>query len=363
MRPIHERAHEHILNLAPYQPGEQPTEAGWVKLNTNELPYAPPVAVQEAIASECRRLARYPHPQSLPLREALAREHGLSPEEVIIGNGSDDVLALLVRAFGGRQKATVQTEPSYSLYPVITALAGGQIVSVPFEASFSLPVEAILKIQPDLCLLTCPNAPTGVRFPLEELASLAAGVPGLLVIDEAYAEFAEGTALPLLKRFSNLVITRTFSKAYGLAGLRVGYALADRGIIGVLDRVRDSYNVNRLSQAGALAALACRDHYRAVVTEIKQRRAEVHKELSGLGWILYPSESNFLFGAPVKAGGAASPVQAAGLFAHLKDEKILVRYFPGNPLTASHLRITIGTADEMQTFLDSVKRWTHQEQP
>ncbi len=357
MKPVRQLVHEHLLQLHPYTPGTQPGGEGWIKLNTNELPFPPPREVGEAIAAEFPRLARYPNPRSQPLREALAGFYGLAPEQVIVGNGSDDLLNLLVRAFGGAGRRTVDTFPSYSLYPVITAIAAGQIQSIPFGTDFSLPVPELIHSGADLLLLTCPNAPTGVRFPNEALRKLAAGCRGLLVIDEAYAEFAEENALSLLAEFGNVVVTRTFSKAYGLAGLRVGYALASPEVIDFLDRIRDSYNVNRLSQAGALAALGAREVYSGYIATIRETREKIIAVLRELGWPVYPSETNFIFAAPMGPDGHPGPEVASGLFKWLESRRILVRYFPNHPLTAEYLRITIGSPSEMERFIEEIRTW------
>jgi histidinol-phosphate aminotransferase len=357
MKRVSELVREHLRRLEAYTPGVQPSGSGWIKLNTNELPYPPPESVKEAIIGELDRLARYPNPRSEPLRQALAEFHQLNVNQVIVGNGSDDILNLLSRAFGGPQRQTVDTFPSYSLYPVLTAIAGGNLKSIPFGADFKLPVEDLLESNADLLFLTCPNAPTGIRFPIEQLATVAESLEGLLVIDEAYVEFAESSALPLLKKFENVVLTRTFSKAYGLAGLRVGYALAAPAVISVLDRIRDSYNVNRLSQAGALAALGDPAIYRGFVEQVKQTREWTRAGLEELGWDVCPSEANFLFVAPANAAGQTGPEVASDLFKHLEARKILVRYFPKHPLTASHLRISIGTQSEMERFMEEVTSW------
>lgn len=357
MKAIPDLVHKHLQGLQAYTPGIQPGDEGWIKLNTNELPFAPPPAVRDAILAELDNLARYPDPRSSRLREAIAEDHGIGQDQVIIGNGSDDLLNLLVRAFGGDQRTTVESFPSYSLYPVLTAIAGGQIQSIPFPADFSLPVEALASAEADLLFLTCPNAPTGVRFPLEELRQLARATPGILVIDEAYVEFAEQSALPLLKEFEKLVLTRTFSKAFGLAGLRVGYAIASAVVIDILDRIRDSYNVNRLSQAGALAALQARDTYARFIGEVKMTRQRVHDSLTAMSWKVFPSEANFLFGAPPGPDGAPDPACAAGLYNWLLERKILVRYFPKHPLTAPYLRISIGSTFEMERFINEVEQW------
>lgn len=358
MKSIESLIQPHLRDLEAYTPGVQPSGKGWIKLNTNELPFAPPDSVGEAIQRETEFLARYPNPRSEDLRTALAEFHGVNLNQVIVGNGSDDLLNLLARAFGGAGRKTLESFPSYSLYPVVTAIAGGQIESITFPEEFILPVEALLSASADLLFLTCPNAPTGICFSLPELEQLASGHDGLLVIDEAYAEFAAGSALKLVHQHENVVITRTFSKAYGLAGLRVGYAIASPAIISILDRVRDSYNVNRLSQAGAKAALENRDYYERCIHEVCETRERVRSELLGMSWKVYPSQANFLFGAPPDGNGNQSPEAASSLFKHLEEHRILVRYFPKHPLTASFLRISIGTNSEMDQFLEEVRTWT-----
>jgi histidinol-phosphate aminotransferase len=357
MKPVSELVREHLRRLEAYTPGVQPSGNSWIKLNTNELPFPPPDSVKEAIQRELSLLARYPNPRSESLRHALAETYQLNVNQVIVGNGSDDILNLLSRAFGGPQRQTVDTFPSYSLYPVLTAIAGGNLESIPFTNDFQLPVEALIETNADLLFLTCPNAPTGIRFPVEELARIAESLNGLLVIDEAYVEFAEASALSLLSKFENVVLTRTFSKAYGLAGLRVGYALAAPAVISVLDRIRDSYNVNRLSQAGALAALKSPDVYREFIGQVKETREWTRASLEALGWTVCPSEANFLFVSPKDGAGQSGPAAASDLFKHLESRKILVRYFPKHPLTASHLRISIGTQSEMERFMEEVTSW------
>lgn len=360
MTTVNKWINPHIAAVSAYVPGKQPQGAGWTKLNTNESPFAPPDSVEAAISHECRLLARYPSPASQPLREAIARRFGLNVNQVVIGNGSDDLLNLLVRAFGGGERCTVQSFPSYSLYPVVTALSGGEIKSVPFAEGFELPVDALLQTRANLLFLTAPNAPTGVGFPLKEIRRLADGLDGVLVIDEAYADFAEEDALPLLKSHGNVLITRTFSKAYGLAGLRVGFAMGPAEIMSVLDKVRDSYNVNRLSQAGALAALAAQDIYDGRIAKIKATRERVRRQLLEWDWTVYPSQANFLFAAPGDPHSEASVAQAEDLFQFLEQHKILVRRFPHDALTAPYLRISIGSDSEMNLFLETVVLWKFQ---
>lgn len=283
--------------------------------------------------------------------------NGVSADEVIVGNGSDEILNLVARAFGAYGKRVLQTDPSYSLYPVVTAIAGGELVSVPFAADFALPLDKIIEAAADLIFLTCPNAPTGVLFPLEQIFELLEASPGLVVVDEAYAEFSGQSVLPLLRDHPNLIVTRTFSKAYGLAGLRVGYAFANPVIISVLDRMRDSYNVNRLSQAGALAALNCQDYYDRCVARLCQTRDHLIDRLRAFGWHVYPSKSNFVYGAPSDESGRASLERAKSLFNHLKENKILVRHFSKPALTAGYLRITVGKEDEIEQLCKIIEAW------
>jgi histidinol-phosphate aminotransferase len=259
----------HVAQLHAYTPGLQPTEPGWVKLNTNECPYPPSPRVAEALRREIGEdgasLRLYPDPKSIPLRRAVAQAHGLREENVCIGNGSDDILNLLVRCYCGGEAAAGFTWPSYSLYPVLVGIQDGRTLVVEFDRTMALPAAKIAASRASVFFLTSPNAPTGVGFSNGEIEGLLQSFGGLLVVDEAYAPFAREDAISLLERHPRLVVVRTLSKALALAGIRVGYALARPEVIDLLDRVRDSYNVSRLSQAAALAALGDPDYYAAVV--------------------------------------------------------------------------------------------------
>ena len=318
----------HIQKLHAYTPGLQPTESGWVKLNTNECPYPPSPRVAAAITAELgdgESLRLYPNPTSAPLRRVVAKLHGLTEENVLIGNGSDDVLNLLVRVFGGPTAATGVTIPSYSLYPVLVAINDGSISAIEFDRSMKLPLEKIAASGARAFFLTSPNAPTGVAFTNAELSAVLSTFSGILVVDEAYAPFAEQNAVPLLAKHPNLVITRTLSKAHALAGIRVGYALASAEVIGLLDRVRDSYNVG---------------------------------EWAGkLGWFIYPTQTNFIFAEPKNAKGETGPAVAKSLYDFFVAQKILVRAFPSHALTAPFLRISVGSDDEMFAVNKAIEAW------
>lgn len=352
----------HVAKLHAYTPGLQPAESGWVKLNTNECPYPPSPRVAEALRREIGEdgaaLRLYPNPASAPLRAAVARLHGVAPENVCIGNGSDDILNLLVRAYCGGNAAAGYTVPSYSLYPVLVGMQDGASEIIPFDRSMRLPLERLAASRARILFLTSPNAPTGVAFANADLERVLAAFPGILVVDEAYAPFAEADAVPLLARHPRLVVTRTLSKAYALAGIRVGYALADSAVIGLLDRMRDSYNVNRLSQAAALAALGDEEHLRGNVARVKATRDRFLADLNGRrGWFTYPSQANFVFTEPRDARGATGPQVARAAYDFLCARKVLVRHFPSHALTAPFLRITVGTDPEMRVLSESLDAW------
>lgn len=354
----------HIAKLHAYTPGLQPAEPGWVKLNTNECPYPPSPRVVEALQREIgtdgAALRLYPNPKSSPLRAAVARlhGHGLTEANVCIGNGSDDILNLLVRAFCTQEAALAFTLPSYSLYPVLVEIQDGGSEAIAFDRSMRLPLERIAGSKARAFFLTSPNAPTGVAFPNAEITRALEAYQGLFVVDEAYAPFAQETALPLLARHRHLMVVRTLSKAYALAGLRVGYALGDPALIDILDRVRDSYNVNRLSQAAALAALGDQPYYDDLIRRVQVTRDRfVQDLLARRGWFTYPTQANFIFTEPRNARGETGPAVAKSAYDYLFARKVLVRYFPSHALTASFLRISVGTDREMRILSETLDAW------
>lgn len=357
----------HISKLHAYTPGLQPTEPGWVKLNTNECPYPPSPKVAEAIRREVGEdgatLRLYPNPKSSGLRAAVAalhaREHPLlTADNVCIGNGSDDILNLLIRGFVTKEALAGFTLPSYSLYPVLVEIQDGRTNIIEFDRSMRLPVERIAASPARAFFLTSPNAPTGVAFANADLERVLASYRGLFVVDEAYAPFATENAIPLLARHPNLVIVRTLSKAHALAGIRVGYALARPDVIEVLDRVRDSYNVNRLSQAAAIAALGDVAYYDSIIARVKATRDRFAADCRDRrGWFTYPSQSNFIFTEPKNARGESGPAVSLSAYQFLVANKILVRHFPSHALTAPFLRISVGTDAEMRVLSETLDAW------
>lgn len=349
-------ARPHIVRLQPYVPGEQPRGGGWTKLNTNENPYPPSPEVGRRVEAEAANLRLYPDPRARELRKALAARFGLGEENVIIGNGSDNLLDLLTRAFGGRG-GVGHTVPSYSLYPVVAALADRRLVEVPFDASMRLDADAVASAQADVFFLTSPNAPTGVPFSLATIEEILQRIHGLLVVDEAYSDFGGESAVSLLHEYENLVVVRTFSKSHGLAGMRVGYAFAAPGVVEILDRVRDAYNIDRLAQTAALAALEDEAYFRERRHRVMTTREETRARFEARGWFTYPSAANFLFTRPVDAAGNSGPETAASCFEFLKGRKVLVRYFPAHPLTCDFLRVTVGTDEEMSVLQTALDAW------
>ncbi len=360
----------HIAKLHAYTPGLQPTESGWVKLNTNECPYPPSPRVAEALLREIGSgadagalLRLYPNPRSAPLRAAVAQLHArenpaLRGTNVCIGNGSDDILNLLIRTFVTQEAAAGFTLPSYSLYPVLVEIQDGRTNPIEFDRSMQLPVERIAASKARAFFLTSPNAPTGVAFANADIERVLATYRGLFVVDEAYAPFATENAIPLLARNPNLVVVRTLSKAHALAGIRVGYALAHPEIIDLLDRVRDSYNVNRLSQVAAIAALGDTAYYDEIIAKVKATRDRATADFATRrGWFTYPSQSNFLFTEPKNARGESGPAVAKAAYDFLYSRRVLVRHFPSHALTAPFLRISVGTDAEMRVLSETLDAW------
>jgi histidinol-phosphate aminotransferase len=352
----------HVAALHAYTPGLQPSGPGWVKLNTNESPYPPSPRVTEAVlrelGAEGASLRLYPDPTSSGLRAAVALLHGLGAGSVCIGNGSDDILNLLVRCYCGPGAAAGFTLPSYSLYPVLVGIQDGAVTRIPLDRSMRLPVGQIAASGARIFFLTSPNAPTGVGFANAEIERVLASFGGLLVVDEAYAPFANENAAGLVASHPNLVVVRTLSKAYALAGIRVGYALADPEVIGILDRARDSYNVSRLSQAAATAALGDPGYYTAIVDKIKSTRDYYsHSWAMDRGWFTFPSQSNFICTEPRDAEGRTGLAVAKAAYDFLFSRKVLVRHFPSDALTASFLRISVGTDDDMLVLDETLDAW------
>ncbi len=336
-----------VQRLRAYVPGEQPDEPDIVKLNTNENPYPPAPGVARALRDyDAERLRRYPDPNARALRRAIADRHGCDETRVFVGNGSDEVLALCTRAFVEDDGVIGHFEPSYSLYPTLAAIRNVPTRPVPLAPDFGWtepPADA-----GELFFLTCPNAPTGMAYPLETIRAFCERHPGVVAVDEAYADFARRDAMPIALSLPNVLAVRTFSKAFSLAGLRVGYAVGAPELIAALDKIKDSYNLDGVAQTLALAALREIGHMHANVERIRATRDRLAEALQALGHRVCPSETNFLWMEP--AG-----ISAEDLFGFLRRRRILVRYFPG-PRTGAFLRITVGTDPETDRLIEALRQ-------
>jgi histidinol-phosphate aminotransferase len=351
-----------VRKLHAYVPGEQPKIKGLIKLNTNENPYPPSPKVLQVIKDAVDgRLRLYPNPTAQLLREKLAKLHRCKAENIIVGNGSDELLALATRAFvepAGTHSTGSQTvqyfRPSYSLYPVLADIHGARKNPVPLGQDFAIPSVSelrrgkIWKFDAALSFVTTPNAPSGRGYSSDDLEKLCRAQKGVTILDEAYVDFANENALKLALKFPHVIVSRTFSKAYSLCFQRVGYFVAHPELVAALDKIRDSYNVNGLGQIAALATLSDLGYYRKNFQRIKSTRERLRRELSGLGFGVLPSQTNFIFARPPK-------FPAKSWLEKLRAEKILIRWF-GYPETKDFLRITIGTDAEANALLKAVRK-------
>lgn len=337
-----------VSDAQGYVPGEQPVGDDYIKLNTNENPYTPSPRVLEALrAAIGSGLRLYPQPTADRLREKIAEVYGFSPGEVIVTNGMDELLSLVIRTFVEPTDTVVLTYPTYVLYETLVRLHGAQTVSCELGPDFSLP-DSIFDTSGKVLFLSRPNSPTGTMFDRERAARLVREFDGIVAIDEAYVDFADEDCLEFARQFENAIVMRTFSKSVSLAGLRVGFGLANSAVIGELMKVKDSYNVNALSQTAAITALEDRQYMRDNVEKIKLTRQRLTSELKSLGFDVAPSQSNFVLATP-----DGYPLTAEEIYTRLKELKILVRYLNMRRLDKS-VRITIGTDNEIDSLLKAL---------
>lgn len=328
-------------------PGEQPRAEGWLKLNTNESPLAPSPAVARAVAEAAVGLERYPDPYGEPLRSALARHHGVATEQVFVANGADQVLDCCYRAFAAPGDPVVHGTPTYSLFPVLARVFSAADVAVPLDVDGAIP-RSVATTPAPLRFVVNPNSPTGRWIPPAVLEEQLAGAGGVVVIDEAYCDFAPESCVPVLPRRPSWLVVRTFSKGHALAGLRVGYALGAAEVIADLLAVKDSYPVDRCALAGALAALEDQEHHRRIVDTVRAQRERLTGELRAMGWDVLPSGANFVFARPPQ------PLTAAAVADGLRSRRILVRHFT-QPGIDDRLRITVGDEGAVDQLLDALR--------
>ncbi|PDT06337.1 histidinol-phosphate transaminase [Rhizobium chutanense] len=340
-----------VSKLRPYVAGEQPRIPGLVKLNTNENPYGPSPKALEAIAQAADdRLRLYPDPAATELRETIAARHGLTADEVFVGNGSDEVLAHAFQALLKHELPLLYPDVSYSFYPTYSLLYDIEAIEVPVDDRFQIrladydrPCGAII--------IPNPNAPTGIGLPLADIEALVATHPdAVVVIDEAYVDFGGESAIPLISQYPNLLVIQTLSKSRSFAGLRVGFALGQRALIEALERVKDSFNsypLDRLAQVAATAAIKDEAWFETCRSKLIASRDDLVRELEALAFQVLPSQANFVFARHDNRSGAA--LQAA-----LRERGVLVRHF-AKPRISDFLRISIGTDEECARLVSALK--------
>ncbi len=337
-----------IAAMKGYVPGAQPDPSQkYIKLNSNENPYPPSPRVKEVLQRlNYDELRIYPDPMSLDLREKLGRLHGFSADQIICGNGSDDILNMVIRTFAQPGETIGFYEPTFPLYKVLGVIHGVQNLVVPVAEPYDRPPDPPSNAR--VFFLANPNSPMGFMYPLSMVRNLARKVQGIFVVDEAYVEFAQQNALALVREMENVIVVRTVSKSYSLAGARLGYAIGRQDLIREVFKVKDPFNVNRLTQAVVAAALDDQEYFRKNISRIVETREWFSREARGLGYRIIPSQGNFVFPRPPEKGRGIKFFQA------LFDHKILTRHYEEESLRDG-VRMTIGTRGDMEITLQVMK--------
>jgi histidinol-phosphate aminotransferase len=333
----------------PYVPGEQPPDDGdWVKLNTNESPLPPSSKVIEAIkAATGDSLRLYPSPTAAPARKAIAEHFGLEPNQVAVGNGGDELIEMCFRAFAGAGDRVAYSTPTYPLLDPLCKVHEAIPSTHPTAEGWTW-TEDLFEDPAPLKFLVNPNSPTGTHHGRLSVVRAVARARGVVVLDEAYVDFATESQVDLIGRFPNLIILRTMSKSYALAGMRIGFALANAGLIAALDAVKDSYNMGRLAIVAAVAAIEDEAHHRKIVDHVVGERAWLEEQLREEGFEHSPSAANFVFVKPPQGSSAAAVADA------LRERRVLIRHYDREPI-AGWFRITIGTRAQHERLLTALK--------
>lgn len=340
------------FRLAPYTPGEQPQNQEYMKLNTNESPFPPSEKVIRAVMEEqVQRLNLYSDPSCKNLHRVLAEWYKVQPENIISGNGSDEILAFAFRAFCGEGKPVAYADITYGFYKAQTALFGLEAHIIPLREDFTMDMDEYLDF-PGMLVIANPNAPTGISLPREEIERLLRANPQrVILVDEAYVDFGGESCVPLIHKYENLLVVQTMSKSRQLAGARLGYALGSAPLIEAMNRVKYSfnpYNVNRMTMAAGIAAVEDEAYFKKCCHTIMENRRWTTAELEKLGFSVLPSKTNFVFAKSDKISGGE-------LYQKLKERGILVRWFPEERIF-DYLRITIGTKEQMETLIFEISR-------
>lgn len=344
-----------VHRLTPYVPGEQPKIPNLIKLNTNENPYGPSPQVLSAIHDATHDTLRlYPDPQAQDLKTALADYCQLAPENIFVGNGSDEVLAIVFQALLKQDKPLLFPDISYSFYPAYCQLYEIEFQQVPLDEQFNIQLEDYQQPNGGI-IFPNPNAPTGKALPLNQIKQLLEhNRHSVVVVDEAYVDFGAESAVALVKNYPNLLVTQTFSKSWALAGLRVGFAVGHPELIESLNRVKDSFNsypLDRLALAGAIAAVKDQKYFHEICQKIIGSREQLTAAMTELGFEVLPSSANFIFARHPQHKGA-------DLAQALREKALLVRHF-NKPRISEFLRITIGTEKDNQLLIEALRKILH----
>jgi len=336
---------ETIKNMSGYVPGEQPTPGSKIiKLNTNENPYPPSPSALQAIAGiNPDLLRRYPDPFSRNITQAVSRNFNIPEDWVLVGNGSDELLSIIIRACCGPDRALAYPMPTYVLYRTLAQMQETPCIEIPFDDEYHFPLSEIIAAQGAVTMIASPNSPSGTVVPARVLGELAENLSGVLVVDEAYTDFADENALQLITKHENVIILRTLSKGYSLAGLRLGFGLAHPKLLEGFFKIKDSYNVDALTCLIGAAAIDDQKHMISNAEKVKKTRAQLVFGLKELDFRIWPSQANFLLVRPPRGN-------AEDLYLSLKERGILVRYFK-QPQLEDKLRISIGTEEQTEILL------------
>lgn len=338
-----------LQSMEEYVPGEQPdTIESYIKLNTNENPFPPSKTALEKMRKQTGdNLRLYPDPSSTRLRQIFAEKNKLGPEQVFAGNGSDEIFSLIFRGFVDENSLAAFPYPSYSLYDTLAQGNGIPYEKIQLEENFAYNLELFLEKKYDLVVIANPNNPTGTYCPVERIADFCSRFKGLLVVDEAYIDFYGGSAIDLVKTMDNIIVTRSLSKSYSLAGLRVGFAAANAEIIRGFMKIKDSYNLNTLAQTGACEALLDQETFEYNKRMLLISKEYLEERLTDMDFHIIPSRANFIFAKHTNVG-------AEELYKRLKEKKILVRYF-SNERANEYIRISIGRLDDIKKLCKEIE--------
>ena len=340
---------DRLNNLTPYTPGEQPKDMQYIKLNTNESPFAPSMSVSEAVLNESKKLQLYSDPECTNVRRELARVYGVDTNQVIVTNGSDEVLNFAFMAFADEKNPLVFPNITYGFYPVFAELNRIPYAEIPLKSDFTIDINDYIDVNKTVVIAN-PNAPTGIALTLQEIEKIVSSNPNnVVIIDEAYVDFGAESAVSLVDKYDNLLVVQTFSKSRSMAGARLGFAIGNKSLIADLNTIRYStnpYNVNRMTDAAGAAALIDNDYYMNNSKTIIDNREWTVSKLQKLGFEVLPSKANFVFAKSDKIDGEK-------LYLELKNRGILVRHFT-KPAICQYNRITIGTLEQMQKLIETI---------